>query len=109
MTDVIVEFYRAKIALADECEERKEFTNIEIAGDDQLCEGCNVALYFISVLSRPLCDSRMLQNSRILQNVTGPQPTNLLKKRLWPRCLPVKFVKFLRTPFYAEHLCWLLL
>ena len=72
MTDVIVEFYRAKIALADECEERKEFTNIEIAGADQLCEGCNVALYFISVLSRPLCDSRMLQNSRILQNVTGP-------------------------------------
>ena len=80
VTDVMVQFYRAKIALADECEERKEFTNIEIAGDDQLCEGCNVALYFMSVLSCPLCDSRMLKNSRILQNLTGPQHTNLLKK-----------------------------
>ena len=28
---------------------------------------------------------------------------------LWQRCLPVNFVKFLRTPFYIEHLCWLLL
>ena len=26
-------------------------------------------------------------------------PATLLKKRLWYRCLPVNFVKFLRTPF----------
>ena len=31
------------------------------------------------------------------------------KKRLWHRCFPVNFVKFLRTPFFAEHLQWLLL
>ena len=32
----------------------------------------------------------------------------LLKKRLWQRCLPVNFVKFLRTPFFhREHLWWL--
>ena len=30
--------------------------------------------------------------------------TTLLKKRLWHRCFPVNFVKFLRTPFYIEHL-----
>ena len=30
-----------------------------------------------------------------------------LKKRLWHRC-PVNFVKFLRTPFFVEHLWWLL-
>ena len=29
--------------------------------------------------------------------VAGP---NLLKKRLWHRCFPVNFAKFLRTPFY---------
>ena len=29
--------------------------------------------------------------------------------RLWHRCFPVKFEKFLRTPFFIEHLCWLLL
>ena len=36
-------------------------------------------------------------------------PATLLKKRLWRRCFPVNFAKFLRTPFFAEHLCWLLL
>ena len=33
----------------------------------------------------------------------------LLKKRLWRRCFPVDFAKFLRTPFLIEHLRWLLL
>ena len=27
------------------------------------------------------------------------RPTTLLKKRLWHRCFPVNFAKFLRTPF----------
>ena len=33
----------------------------------------------------------------------------LLKKRLWRRCFPVNFAKFLRTLFLIEHLGWLLL
>ena len=33
----------------------------------------------------------------------------LLKNRLWHRCFPVNFAKFLRTPFFTEHLWWLLL
>ena len=33
----------------------------------------------------------------------------LLKKRLWHRCFPVNFVKFLRTPCIREHTWWLLL
>ena len=28
-----------------------------------------------------------------------PVPATLLKKRLWHRCFPVNFMKFLRTPF----------
>ena len=36
--------------------------------------------------------------------VTRPRPANLLKKRLWHRCSPVNFAKFLRTPFFTEHL-----
>ena len=32
-----------------------------------------------------------------------------LKKKLWHRCFPVSFAKFLRTPFFTEHLRWLLL
>ena len=39
----------------------------------------------------------------------GLRPATLLKKRLWRRCFPVNFAKFLRTPFLIEHLRWLLL
>ena len=31
----------------------------------------------------------------------------LLKKRLWHKCFPVNFAKFLRTLFCTEHLRWL--
>ena len=39
--------------------------------------------------------------------VTGLRPAILLKKRLWHRCFPMNFAKFLRTPFVTEHLWWL--
>ena len=32
-----------------------------------------------------------------------------LKKILWHRLFPVNFAKFLRIPFFKEHLQWLLL
>ena len=38
----------------------------------------------------------------------GPQSCNLIKKRLQHRCFPVKFAKFIRTPFSTVHLGWLL-
>ena len=41
--------------------------------------------------------------------VAGLRPATLLKTDLSHRCFPVKFVKFLRTPFFIEHLCRLLL
>ena len=41
--------------------------------------------------------------------IAGFRPATLLKKTLWHRCFPVNFEKFLRTPFFAEHLRWLLL
>ena len=31
------------------------------------------------------------------------------KKKLWYRCCPVNFEKFLSTPFFIEHFRWLLL
>ena len=40
----------------------------------------------------------------LFNKVAGLRPATLLKKRLWHRCFLVNFVKFLRTPFYAEHL-----
>ena len=44
-----------------------------------------------------------------LNKVEGLRPTTLLKKSLWHRCFTVNFAKFLRTPFFTEHLRWLLL
>ena len=50
-----------------------------------------------------------LCQSLFYNNVAGPRPATLLKKRFWCWWFPVNFVKFLRTPFYKEHLWWLLL
>ena len=46
--------------------------------------------------------------SPLFNKVVG-RPATLLKKRLWHRCFPVNFAKFLRTPFVIEHLRWLFL
>ena len=48
--------------------------------------------------------SKKIWQSLLLNKVAG-----LLKKRLWHRCFPVNFTKFLRMPFLIEHLRWLLL
>ena len=50
-----------------------------------------------------------LCQSLFFNKVAGLRPATLLKKRLWYRCFLVNFVKFLRTPFFSEHLRWLLL
>ena len=50
-----------------------------------------------------------LCQSFFFNKVAGLRPATSLKKRLWHRCFPVNFVKFLRTTFFIEHLWWLLL
>ena len=40
-----------------------------------------------------------LCQSLFFSKVAGLRPAALVKKRLWHRCFPVNFVKFLRTPF----------
>ena len=50
-----------------------------------------------------------LCQSLFFNKVAGLRPATLFKKRLWHRCSPVNFVKFLRTRFFIEHLRWLLL
>ena len=47
-------------------------------------------------------------HQRLFSNkVAGLRPATLFKKRLWHRCFPVIFAKFLRTLFFIEHLPWL--
>ena len=52
---------------------------------------------------------KISQNSQPVSFLIKLRPATLLKKRLQHRCLLVSFVKFLRTPFFIEHLRWLLL
>ena len=75
-----------------------------------------------SSLSQVFCKKRVLKNftkftgknqcqSLFFDKVANLRPAILLKKKkkIWHRCFPVNFVKFLRTPFFIEHLWWLLL
>ena len=72
--------------------------------------------------SRPevFCEKGILRNfakftgkhlfqSLFFNKVAGGCLQIYLKKRLWHRCVPGNFAKFLRTPFSTEHLRWLLL
>ena len=49
------------------------------------------------------CEKRVLRNSAKLTGKHLYQSLffcNFIKKRLWHRCFPVNFTKFLRTPFF---------
>ena len=54
---------------------------------------------FVNFTGKHLCQSLFLD--KLI--------TTLLKKRLWHRCFPVKFAKFLRTPFLYNTFVRLLL
>ena len=60
--------------------------------------------------SRPdvLCKKVVLKISQIHRKTPVPESL-FLKKRLWHKCFSMNFEKFLRTPFFIEHLRWLLL
>ena len=52
---------------------------------------------------------KMSENLWFSDVFRGYRPVTLLKKRLWHRCFPVYFARFLRTLFIIEHPWWLLL
>ena len=52
---------------------------------------------------------KRLCQSLFFNKVAGLRPSTLFKKRVWHRCFPVNFVEFLGTPFFKDHLWWLLL
>ena len=43
-----------------------------------------------------------LCQSLLFQKVSGLRPAALLKGKLWRRCIPVNFAKFVRTRFYQR-------
>ena len=50
-----------------------------------------------------------LCQSLFFNKLAGLRPVSLFKKRLWQRCFPVNFSKFLGIACFAKHLLWLLL
>ena len=90
---------------------------------NEKCEGVG---QYISILQMLRCRSSLREVfckkscsekfPKIYRKKPVPEPLfnkvaglSLQKKRLWHRCFPVNFAKFLRTPFLSEHLQWLLL
>ena len=56
-----------------------------------------------SCRSEVFCKKGVLENfTKFTENTCAK--VSFLKKRLWHRCFPVNFVKFLRATFFIEHL-----
>ena len=53
---------------------------------------------FVKFTGKHLCQ-RLVFN-----NIAGLRPATLLKKRIWHRCFPVNFLKFLNTFFHRTPL-----
>ena len=77
------------------------FCNIRSSRPEVFCKK-GVLRNFKKFTGKHLCQCLFLNK------VAGLSPATLLKKRLWHRCFPVNLAKFLRTPFFREHLWWLL-
>ena len=61
----------------------------------QSSRGVNVEKVFLEI-SKQFTGKHLCQNL-LLNKVAGLRPVIFLKKRLWHRCFPVNFSKFLRT------------
>ena len=67
-------------------------TNIRSSRQDVFCKK-GVLRNFAKFTEKHLCQSLFFNK------VAGLRPATLLKKRLWHRCFPVDFMKFLRIYF----------
>ena len=92
---------------------QKNFPNAEFSSDlhvpDAVTQKCSVRKMFLEISQNSKENTCAIVSFLIKLQASGLKPATLLKKRLWHRSFPAKFAKFLRTPFLAEHLEWLLL
>ena len=72
---------------------------------EAVVQRCSIKKVFLEILQ----NSQENTCARVSFLIKLQGPAALLKKRLWHRCFPVNFAKFLRTLFFTEHLQWLLL
>ena len=74
---------------------------------EAVVQRCSVKKLLLEI-SQNLQENTCVRVSFLIKFV-GLRPSTLLKKRLLHMCFTVNFVKFLRTPFFIDHLRWLLL
>ena len=70
---------------------------------------CSVKKVFLEISQNSQENTCAIVSFLIKLQVSGLRSVTLLKKRLWQKCFPVNFAKFLRTPILTEHFRWLLL
>ena len=72
-----------------------------IANCDSTQKQSPEVLYRKGVLKKTFAKftGKHLRHSLPFNEVAGLRPATILKRRLWHRCFPVNFAKFLRTPF----------
>ena len=90
-----------KLTHATRVHEKNQGLKNRSSRPDVFCEK-SVLVTCAKFTGKHLCQS-------LFFNKVADASATLLKKRLRHRCFPVNFVKFSRTPFFTEHLWWVLL
>ena len=80
-----------------------------MANAEAVARSCSVKKVLLNISQSSL--ENTCARISFFNKVAGLRPPTLFKKRLAQvfSCFPVNFAKFLRTPFYIEHLWWMLL
>ena len=78
-----------------------------ISESEAVAQRCSIKKVFLKFSQNS--QEKNLRRSLFLNKIAGLRLLILLKKRLWHKCFPVNFVKYLRIPIFIEHLWWLLL
>ena len=67
-----------------------------------------IILVFLYLCSIQSSRTEVFFKRVILKTPQNSQEKTCKKKRIWHRCFPKNFVKFLKTYFFIDHLQWLL-
>ena len=113
--DALDEFAKlVRIAKASNCLRFSINNRLRSSHPEVFCKK-DVLRSFAKLTGKHLCQSLFfnkvagLDASKCFMKAEAPRPATLLKKKLRYRYFLVNFAKFLRTPFFIEHLWWLLL
>ena len=74
---------------------------MKVENSEALARRCSVKKAFLKI-SRNSQENTCARFSFLIKK-------KMIKKRHWHSCFPVNFSKFIKTPFFIEHLRWLIL